>query len=385
GALGAIGSLGDPTTVVSQGALHPPTHTPPPPPTPTPHPDPPPTPPTPNPPTPRPRPAPPAPASPVPSNADRNDTAPESAPPQTESSSPPKARPTPRWRRKKIVIPAAALLTIATITAAIVTAVLTTDNVLTTDVPTVAPAPTPARGDDPTSASRASVEFADAQSGTCLYWPPDNPDKPSPVQCGFNHMFEVASPVDMDSFGEPCQAAVRDYLGPHYDPNSRFTISVLWAGAADGTTGRKLLCGLQLLGADGKPIPFEGRVADLDQSKVWPVGTCLGIDSSNRSTDIPVDCKTAHALEVTGAVDLAARFPGGLPSDADQRAFITDACTQAADAYLAPAKLATSGRVLDLKTVSQASWSAGSKQVSCNIGRTQGQGWMAVTESARNP
>ncbi|MGH7290327.1 MAG: septum formation family protein, partial [Myxococcota bacterium] len=234
--------------------------------------------------------------------------------------------------------------------------------------------------------SRASVVFGNAQTGTCLSWPPDAPDKPSFVQCRSDHMFEVAKPVGMNSFGEPCQLAVREYLGTRYDPSSRFTISVLWAGDADGTNtgGRNLLCGLQLLGPDGKPIPFKGRIVDLDQSKVWPPGTCLGIDSSNRSTDIPVDCTVPHALEVTGAVSLAERFPGTRPSDADQRAFITQACTKAADAYLAPATLARSDLSLGYETLSPASWLAGSRQVSCSVGRPAEQGWIASTSSARN-
>lgn len=198
-------------------------------------------------------------------------------------------------------------------------------------------------------------------------------------------MFEVAKPVDMNGFGEPCQLAVREYLGTHYDPNSRFTISVLWAGDADGTnTGsRNLLCGLQLLGQEGKPVPFKGRIVDLDQSKVWAPGTCLGLDSANRSTDIPVDCSTPHGLEVTGSVSLAERFTGSLPSDAEQRSFITEACTRTADAYLAPARLSTSGLSLGVEPVSAVSWAAGSKQVSCGIGKPAEQGWTPRSGSVR--
>lgn len=236
-----------------------------------------------------------------------------------------------------------------------------------------------------TGGSRASIVFSNAGTGTCLSWPPDAPDKPSFVQCRSDHMFEVAKPVDMNGFGEPCQLAVREYLGTHYDPNSRFTMSVLWAGDADGTkTGsRNLLCGLQLLGQDGKPVPFKGRIVDLDQSKVWAPGTCLGLDSANRSTDIPVDCSTPHGLEVTGSVSLAERFKGSLPSDAEQRTFITEACTRAADAYLAPARLSTSGLSLGVEPVSAVSWAAGSKQVSCAIGKPAEQGWTPRSGSVR--
>ncbi|KAA0102262.1 hypothetical protein CIW49_02820 [Mycolicibacterium sp. P1-18] len=233
--------------------------------------------------------------------------------------------------------------------------------------------------------SRASIVFSNAGTGTCLSWPPDAPDKPSFVQCRSDHMFEVAKPVDMNGFGEPCQLAVREYLGTHYDPNSRFTISVLWAGDADGTnTGaRNLLCGLQLLGKDGKPVPFKGRIVDVDQSKTWPPGTCLGIDAANRSTDVPVDCSTPHGLEVTGSVSLADRFTGALPSESEQRSFITEACTRATDAYLAPARLSTSGLSLGFDPVSATSWAAGSKQVSCGIGKPAEQGWTPRTGSVR--
>jgi putative regulator of septum formation len=233
--------------------------------------------------------------------------------------------------------------------------------------------------------SRASIVFSNAGTGTCLGWPPDAPDKPSFVQCRSDHMFEVAKPVSMTGFGEPCQLAVREYLGTHYDPSSRFTISVLWAGDENGpgTGGENLLCGLQLLGPGGKPVPFTGRIADLDQSKTWPTGTCLGLDSANRSTDLPVDCATPHGLEVTGAVNLAERFPTGIPSDADQRAFINEACTRMADGYLAPTTLAKSGLVLGYEPVSPASWIAGSKQVSCSVGRPAEQGWIPATASVR--
>ena len=112
GALGAIGILGDPKTVVSQGALHTPTHTPPPTPNP-------PTPPTPNPP---PKPDPPPVTDLVLAGDALRRKIPSRAEPPPKPSPPPTARPTPRWRRKKIVIPAAVLLTIATIVIAVITA-----------------------------------------------------------------------------------------------------------------------------------------------------------------------------------------------------------------------------------------------------------------------
>jgi hypothetical protein len=116
---------------------------------------------------------------------------------------------------------------------------------------------------------RATVVFGNATSGACLNWPPDAPDRPSFVFCKEDHMFEVAQPVDMRNFQEPCQLTVRRYLGAHYDPDSRFTIAVLWPGnAGPQNTERRLLCGLELLGPNGQPIPFKGKVAEQDQSNV---------------------------------------------------------------------------------------------------------------------
>lgn len=222
----------------------------------------------------------------------------------------------------------------------------------------------------PTTDSRASVVFGNAQAGACLSWPADEPDRPSFVQCRDDHMFEVAKAVNMSNFGEPCQAAVRSYLGPRYDPDSRFTIGVLWAGDANGgqSNNRNLLCGLQLLGIDGEPTAFKGAVAELDQSKVWPPGTCLAIDpATNRSTDIPADCAKEHGMEVTGSVGLAERFPGGPPPQDEQDGFVREACTRITENYLAPTPLQATGLALNYRTLSADSWSAGSRQVSCGV------------------
>ena len=247
---------------------------------------------------------------------------------------------------------------------------------------------TPERERSASGETRADVVFTNAKSGTCLNWPVDEPDKPSFVWCTDDHVFEVAKPVDMNNFGEPCQLAVRHYLGAKYDPSSRFTIGVIWPGDSVGTPsgGGNLLCGLQLLGPGGRPIPFKGKIADLDQSRVWPVGTCLGIDeASRRSTDVPAECSSPHALEVVGAVNLASRFPGGFPAEPEQQAFLADGCAQAADAYLAPRKLREAGLAVNYETISPASWAAGSRQASCNVGTRRADGWAPMVGSVKQP
>ena len=246
----------------------------------------------------------------------------------------------------------------------------------------------PAAGDavDSSANHRATVVFGNATSGACLNWPPDTPDRPSFVFCRDDHMFEVAEPVDMRNFQEPCQLTVRRYLGTHYDPDSRFTIAVLWPGnAGPQSADRRLLCGLQLLGPNGQPIPFKGKVAEQDQSKVWPAGTCLSVDPGTKQpTDIPVDCATPHAAEITGTVNLADRFTGAPPTQPDQDAFIRDVCTHMTDSYLAPDTLPGTGLTLHYSTVTPASWSAGSRQAACRIGMVRDdQSWATLTGSAR--
>lgn len=262
----------------------------------------------------------------------------------------------------------------------------------------------------PGAGARGTNTFNNADRGDCLNWPDRTPDEATIVDCRDDHRFEVAESVDMRAFPgseygpdaaapsptriqqisqEQCQAAVRRYLGPHFDPNSRFTISMLWSGekAWRQAGERRMLCGLQLPGPNNQQVAVKGKVADVDQSKVWSAGTCLGIEpSTNQPTDIPIACAAPHAIEVTGSVNLAEKFPDKLPAEPDQDAFIKDACTRMTDAYLAPVQLRSTTLTLIYSTVSLPSWSAGSHQVACSVGATLGNGgWATLLNSAKGP
>ncbi len=257
---------------------------------------------------------------------------------------------------------------------------------------------------------RGNDTFKHAKAGDCLNWPDRTPDAAEIVDCKEEHRFEIAESVDMRTFPgseygpdaappstariqqisqEQCSAAVKHYLGTEFDPNSRFTVSMLWSGdkAWRQSGERRMLCGLQLPGPNNQQVAFKGKVADNDQSKVWPAGTCLGIDpSTNQPTDIPIDCAAPHAMEVTGAVNLAEKFPAGLPPEPEQDSFIKDACTRLTDAYLAPIQLRSTTLTLIYSTISLPTWSAGSHQVSCSIGATLGNGgWSTLLNSAKGP
>jgi predicted heme/steroid binding protein len=258
--------------------------------------------------------------------------------------------------------------------------------------------------------SRGSETFDHAKSGDCLNWPDRQPDAAQIVNCADEHRFEVAESVDMRTFPgseygpdaappsaariqqisqEQCQAAARQHLGAKFDPNGKFNVSLLWSGdkAWRQSGERRMLCGLQLPGPNNQQQAFKGTIADLDQSKVWPAGTCLGIDPvTSQPTDIPIDCAAPHAMEITGAVNVGEKFPGPLPTDADQDAFIKDACTKMTDAYLAPVQLRKTTLTLIYSTIALPSWSAGSHQVSCSIGATLGNGgWSVLLNSAKGP
>ncbi|MGH3636549.1 MAG: septum formation family protein, partial [Mycobacterium sp.] len=250
----------------------------------------------------------------------------------------------------------------------------------------------------PSTGAKGNDAFNHAARGDCLMWPERLPEAATIVDCNDEHRFEVAESVDMRTFPgseygpdaappsaarieqisqEQCDSAVRRYLGTHFDPNSKFTISMLWSGdrAWRQAGERRMLCGLQLPGTGSHQQAFKGKVADLDQSRVWPDGTCLGIDpSTNQPNDIPVDCAAPHAMQVTGTVNLAAKFPDALPPEPDQDTFVKDSCTRLTDAYLAPVQLRSTTLTLIYSTLSLPSWSAGSREVACSIGATLGNG-----------
>lgn len=261
----------------------------------------------------------------------------------------------------------------------------------------------------PGTGTKHDTALSRAATGDCLMWPDLNPESATIVRCADDHKFEVAESVDMRTFPgseygpkaeppsptrvqqitqEQCEPAVRNYLGSRFDPDSRFTVSLLWPGdrAWRQSGERRMLCGLELPGMNNQQQVFKGKVADIGQSKVWPAGTCLGIDAAtNQPTDVPVDCAAPHAMEVTGTVNVGEKFPGSsLPAEPDQDAFIKDACTKMTDAYLAPTNLRTTTLTLIYPTVSLPSWSAGSREVACSIGATLGAGgWATLVNGAK--
>jgi hypothetical protein len=91
-------------------------------------------------------------------------------------------------------------------------------------------------------------------------------------------------------------------------------------------------------------------------------------------------------MEVVGTVNLAESFPDVLPPEPDQDALIKEVCNRLSEAYLAPVQLRDTTLTLIYSTVSLPSWTAGSRQVSCSIGATLGNGgWATLINSAKGP
>jgi hypothetical protein len=251
----------------------------------------------------------------------------------------------------------------------------------------------------------AEKVFAGARAGSCLTWTAADASDITATSCADPHLFEVAADVDLSvypgaEFGpdaplpgalrlaalraEICTPAVQTYLDQKFDPYGAFTVGLINPGQAAWRAGeRTLACGLQNVGRSTTPFPVTGRVADTDQSDVTQVGTCLGIDAT-LPTD-PVDCARPHASETIAVVDLAAQFPGGFPSTADQDAYLTTTCAVASDAFTGAADgAAAKGLAVFWDNVRYESWTAGSTRVNCSVGQELAAGGFApVTGDSR--
>lgn len=268
-------------------------------------------------------------------------------------------------------------------------------------------APTPALAAERAlerSGSPAEKAFAGAAAGSCLTWTATDARDIAPTSCADPHLFEVAADVDLSAYpgadfgqGSPlpgavrltalrtevCAPAVRAYLNQRFDPYGAYTVGLINPGEAAWRTGeRTLRCGLQKVGRSTTPFPVTGRVADTDQSDVTQVGTCLGIDAT-MPTD-PVDCAQPHSSETVAVVYLAAAFPGGWPSTADQDVFLEKTCAAASDAFIGSAGGAASKSLTVFwGNLRYESWAAGSTRVNCSVGRQLGGGFAPVIGDAR--
>ncbi|WP_330184070.1 septum formation family protein [Nocardia sp. NBC_01503] len=260
-------------------------------------------------------------------------------------------------------------------------------------------------GAQPTGAV-AGAAFGTAKQGDCLSWSKGNASDLVKVDCGSKHLFEVTADIDLSKYpgrefgpgsrfpdslrfselrDEHCVSAAQTYLGGKFDPRGKFVVGLINPGEAGWKAGeRTLRCGLQVTGSAGTAThPITGSVRSTNQSKVFEVGTCVGI-ARNLPTD-PVDCAQPHAFEIVSTVDLAARFPGGPPTKEDQDKVMEDQCAKDSTDYLgSPDALRNKTLTLFWDFLDTRSWLAGSQSLNCLIGKGADQeGFATITGSAR--
>lgn len=279
--------------------------------------------------------------------------------------------------------------------------------VLTATSSSTAPVAEPPRSAAaPTStASPAERVFTQAAAGDCLTWSTPNASDLALTDCAQPHRFEVAADIDLSitdttefPAGAPlpgavsftalrdsrCAPAVDAYLQGRFDPRGLFSVGLIDPGEAAWRAGaRTVRCGLQHVGRSGAQFPIQGRVGELDQSEVAPVGSCTNI-AAGLPTD-PVDCALPHAAEVLGVVDLTSKFPATYPTVAEQDAYLDETCRATAAAALGgPDAAAQKGFTVFWNTRAPESWAAGSRRVNCSAGKQlPGGGFAPVTGMAR--
>lgn len=257
----------------------------------------------------------------------------------------------------------------------------------------------PVKGLPATASSDANIAF-DAPDGSCLTWG-DSGDM-SKVDCSVKHLFEIAGTVDLSSQypkGAPfpdgtlwqkiaqdsCTSVTAKFMSGKLDPFGKYSTGALKPKEQQWSAGsRTVRCGLQAAGPGGKKLlPTVGSAAKSDQSVVYEVGTCLGIDGKDVSD--PVACGTAHAYEMVGIVDLKALFPDAYPTEDKQQAALSPACEKIANDYTKGFDLRKAGLGVTWDTIRQESWAVGSTKVNCKVGQKlpDGSGLQKVTNSVK--
>lgn len=237
--------------------------------------------------------------------------------------------------------------------------------------------------------------------GTCLTWTTADGSDVSQVPCAQSHLFETAgavqaplpdgAPFPADAawqqlVASQCDPVVQGYLARPLDPTGRYKVGALKPTQAAWEDGdRTVRCGLQAPGRSGALFSSTGKVADADQAVVFAPGTCLGLAGKEVSDPVS-SCARTHAAEVAGTVDLGSKFPNGLPSVDDQDNFLQPECTRVAQEAVGAQKLTDSKLTVYWTNVNQASWDAGTRRVSCNMGSllADNSGFAPLTGSVKD-
>ncbi|TWS21991.1 hypothetical protein FK268_21805 [Tsukamurella sputi] len=248
----------------------------------------------------------------------------------------------------------------------------------------------------------AGTTLARSKPGTCLTWDKD-PTVMAPVDCLQPHKFEVAgepartlpenAPYPSQSVIEAqrdqlCPPVVTEYLGTRLDPKGRFQMGLLAPGEKAWESGdRTMRCGIQVSDGAGEPQEVQGRVVNQDKSLTWPPGTCIGLDNRGQFTG-PVGCAQPHGIEVTAVIDMRQAFPdASWPTERQQKDYLERICPSRTTGWFGSQDgFRKSGLQLAWNTLSQPSWTAGSRSVICFLASSKdGRTFTPITGSAKSP
>lgn len=249
--------------------------------------------------------------------------------------------------------------------------------------------------------------------GDCVTWNQtaggDLSDRPTNVvSCAGPHLVEVAAAKEQItgfSSAWPGEQALNDYtdakcapeaaifLGRPLDPVGRFAANAFspteqgWldgdrdmqcdiASNAPGTwtgTGAPPAAGAVTSQTDAQLTPFTGEVRGVDQSLLYPVGSCLVSGSGYL-----IPCTAPHTFEIAGTVDITGRASTLPASNAQWESLVGTSCGQAALADLGGSY--PSGVRAGWMPIEAPSWAAGRRAVQCIVGKPDASGnWSSYT------
>ena len=240
----------------------------------------------------------------------------------------------------------------------------------------------------PTSTTIQRLHSDTYAKGECLTWRRGTSGATSAkvVPCNTPHLMEMVgarplmrarrypSPDEWSGFVKgACTAPLARYWNHAVDPVGVYEVTAIIPLESAWSQGdQRVQCSISstLRDASGQSVPLTARADANNQALLYPVGTCLGTVPPGAGFS-QVDCGAPHLAEVTGAADLTGLVEHA-PSAEELSGLLHAQCVPAAEAYL--------GRPLDGDLVSgqlevaPESWAAGTRKVSCILGRRSGDG-----------
>jgi hypothetical protein len=261
-----------------------------------------------------------------------------------------------------------------------------------------------AEGDRPTS-SAPPVVAPSYHTGECVVWDPTAAvvSDTKVVPCEAEHLIEITGGVDLKELpaeypapgrwsaiiSERCAPLADAAYGAKLDPDGRFTPGAIRPVEAGWLQGdRQLWCGIEANWINGpasgataadQATAFTGAAKGQPQFWTYKAGDCLDGTSKN-----PVACTAPHELEVVGEITLPPRAT--VPDVSDTKAWGAMAgtpCDKLARTYLGKAPKAPweSSYI----AITEDSWKAGKRNVTCVVGSATPGGWATVSTPAKSP